>query len=213
MREKILELHGLVFGTFDNMVNTINFDSINRQALLAEVKSRLAEYNGRLPPFDVVVDTIKDSLAAIQDITPDDVTNLPPELQKLVTITRESLTAARAGYEDVVAPIYERLFDETDVDALIVFLKSNTNQQLREGGLLNPALTNEEVDELAAFLKSEPGQKYRVLHIELQNELTVATANWRNAALDGKRDEIAKILGFDEPPPAVDEPPSGPQAA
>ena len=213
MREQILEFHELVFGSFDKMVNTVNFDSINHQALVADVRTRLAEYGGRLPPFDVVVGAIKEALAAAQDITNDDIASLPPDLQRLVEITRESLGAARQAYEDKIVSIYEKHFSPDDLTVLVPFFKSNTNQQLRDGGLLNPALTNEDIDTLAVFLKSEPGQKYRTLHIALQNELTIATSHWRNEALDSRREEIAKLLGFAEPeaapvPTEVEPPPT-----
>jgi hypothetical protein len=210
MKAKILELLDLTFGTFDTMIDISSSETaIDRPLLIAEVRKRLAEYLPNLPPFDVVIMAVKESMESLRDMPPDP-TSLPEQLQKVLAITKEKLSANRAEYEDVVVMTVKEFLNESDLDAAIDFYKSSASQKLKFGGLLNPELTAGDIGTIASFLASPAGEHYRAANAEMQTQLANATANWRNKTLEPHRDEILGAIGAVEPAPLTDaiEPPT-----
>ena len=106
--------------------------------------------------------------------------DLPPQLANLVDSVKAALAENRTALEDAAVAIYAKHFSE------------------------------EELDVILAFVQSDAGKRYRERVGELQNDLLVATAEWRNAALEPHREKMEAMLGI--PQPASVEPDADPPA-
>jgi hypothetical protein len=112
---------------------------------------------------------------------------VPEPVQQMVTFIKEKLGANRAGYEDAMVAVVEKYLAEEDVDAVLAFNKSAT------------------------------GTKLRGVQQALQDDLMIASANWRNSTLEPHVEEVKRMIGATEPAPAPLEeaptPPASPEAA
>lgn len=111
---------------------------------------------------------------AIEGLEGVDLKDYPQPIRELRDFISSKLSAARESYEEVAVSVVSKYFTEEDIDAVI------------------------------AYNKSEAGQKMRKFTLAAQNEFVDEVRKWRNTTLEPYAEDVKRMLGVVEPVAAKD---------